>query len=412
MGVFMTKLFKRKIIDEIQDYLFTDDVIVLHGARQVGKTSILYWLKNFLSRRKEIVYYVDLEDFRFVKILNQGIDSFVDHLREEGIYNEKVRINSEKIYVFIDEIQYLNDPSSFLKLTADHHKFLKLIVTGSSSFDIQSKFKDSLVGRTVDFEIFNLSFSEFLEFKEYVFYEEDVFSDKKIEELRNLFSEYVLYGGYPKIVLSPEVHRKEKYLQQIIDTYVRKDIRDLADVKDINKFNKLVEILASQSGNLLNVTELSNTCGTAKQTVERYLFILENTYILKQVRPYHKNIRSELFKVPKIFFYDSGLMQMLWLKKLQKEVLGNVFETAIFSELVKKYHKDSVLYWRTTDKREIDFILRDKNVILPIEVKLNFQQFNPSSVQYFNRKYNNTKYKVVGLKGNCKEKFHVYPWQL
>ncbi|MBU1084404.1 MAG: ATP-binding protein, partial [Candidatus Omnitrophica bacterium] len=396
----MSKLYKRRIIDEIQDYLFTDDIIVLHGARQVGKTSILYWLRDLLSREEKIVYYVDLEDSRFVRILDQGIDSFVDHLKEEGIYSEKESAHSEKVYVFIDEIQYLNDPSSFLKLTADHHKFLKLIVTGSSSFDIQSKFKDSLVGRTVDFEIFNLSFSEFLEFKEYVFNEKNVFSDKKVEELRGLFLEYVLYGGYPKIVLSPEVHRKEKYLQQIIDTYVRKDIRDLADVKDIDKFNKLVEILAAQSGNLLNITELSNTCGIAKQTVERYLFILENTYILKQVRPYHKNIRSELFKVPKIFFYDSGLMQMLWLKKLQKEVLGSVFETAVFSELVKKYHKNSVLYWRTADKKEIDFILRDKNGILPIEVKLNFQQFNSSSIRYFNKKYDNTKYKVVGLKGD------------
>jgi hypothetical protein len=287
-----------------------------------------------------------------------------------------------------------------------------LIVTGSSSFDIQSKFEDSLVGRTVDFEIFNLSFSEFLEFKEYVFNEKDVFSDKKTNELRDLFSEYVLFGGYPKIVLSPEVSRKEKYLQQIIDTYVRKDIRDLADVKDVDKFNKLVEILASQSGNLLNATELSNTCGIARQTVDRYLFILENTYILKQVRPFHENVRSELFKVPKIFFYDSGLMQMLWLKKLQKEVLGRAFETAIFSELVKKYNKSSVLYWRTTDKKEIDFILRGRDGIVPIEAKLNFQKFNLSSIRYFNKQYNNAKYKLVGLKGDRKGKFSVYPWQL
>ena len=178
------------------------------------------------------------------------------------------------------------------------------------------------------------------------------------------------------------------------------------------EFNKLVEVLASQSGNLLNITELSNTCGIAKQTVERYLFILESTYILKLVKPYHKNIRSELFKVPKFFFYDSGLMQMLWLKKLQKEIIGSVFETAVFSELIKKYYKNNVLYWRTADKKEIDFILRDKNSILPIEVKLNFQQFNLSSLMYFNEKYSNIEYRLVGLNGNCKEKFAIYPWKL
>ena len=405
----MEIILKRDIIDEINKYLDTDDIIVLHGARQVGKTSILYYLESLLKKQGRITHFIDLEDSRFVKILDAGAEEFIKHLREEGITTDN---RKKKAYVFIDEIQYLANPSSFLKLVADHYKAIKLIVSGSSSFAIKTKFKDSLAGRTVNFEIFNLSFKEFLSFKQYAFESGRAYTQKKIDEMKSLFKEYVLCGGYPKIVLTPEVEKKEKYLQQIIDTYVKKDIRDLANIKDITKFNKLLETLAAQSGQLLNIVELSNTTRIAKQTIEKYLFILENTYIIKLARPFSRNIRSELFKLPKIYFYDTGLMQMLWLKGLQKEIIGSVFETAIFIELIKKYTTDGVFYWRTKDKREIDFILKTKDTLLPIEVKLNFGQFNPLTVEYFNKHYGLNRYKVVSLYGKPKNKFYIFPWDV
>ena len=401
-------ILKRTVIDDINKYIHSDDIIVLHGARQVGKTSILYYLINQLTEQGHTTHFIDLEDSRFVRILDSGVKEFMRHLQEEGI----MPAAQKKVFVFIDEIQYLENPSSFLKLVADHHKNIKLIISGSSSFAIKTKFKDSLVGRTVNFEIFNLSFKEFLSFRNYTFEEGKVYTQKKIDELRAMFKEYILYGGYPKIVLTSEVERKEKYLQQIIDTYVKKDIRDLADVKDIDKFNKLLEALASQSGQQLNVAELSNTTRIAKQTAEKYLFIMENTYIVRLVRPFSQNIRSELFKLPKIYFYDTGLMQMLWLKGLQKEIIGNVYETGIFAELIKKYTKDAVFYWRTKDRKEIDFILRIKNKILPIEAKLNFEQFNDSAIRYFNKHYGINNYRVVALNGKPKNRFYVYPWDL
>lgn len=402
------KIYKRKIVDELIKYLKTDDIIVLHGARQVGKTYILYWLKEYLEKKGHKPYYIDLEDSRLVKILNLGVGEFITHLKEEGYWAD----GQKKIFVFIDEIQYLENPSEFLKLVADHHKDIKLIVSGSSSFEIKSKFKDSLVGRTVNFEIFNLSFEEFLLFKDYYFNKNEIITEKKTNELKLLFASYALYGGYPKIVLTEEIDLKAKYLQQIIDTYVKKDIRDLARVKDIEKFNKLIEVLAAQSGQLLNIAELSNTCKISKQTIEKYLFILENTYIIKLMRPFHKNIRSELFKTPKIFFYDSGLTQILWLKELQKEIIGSVFETSVYAELVKKYGRESVYYWRTKDKKEIDFILKDKNKIIPLEVKMNFESFKIGNIRYFMEKYKSEKYYVVGLKGEKNKEEYLYPWEL
>lgn len=404
-------LYKRKVIEKIEDYLFTEDIIVLHGARQVGKTHILYYIKEQLESDAKKTFFIDLEDSRFVDILDKGVSEFVDLLKEEGILSATQK-KGEKVFVFIDEIQYLENPSSFLKLIYDHHKNIKLIVSGSSSFEIREKFQDSLVGRTVNFEIFPLSFEEFLLFREYHFESNLYLTHKKKEELRELFFEYVLFGGYPKITLTSSIEKKERYLQQIIDTYIRKDIRDLADIRDIDSFNKLVETLASQSGNLLNVSELSNTCNLSIPTVERYLFLLENTYIIKLVRPFSKNIRSELFKTPKIYFYDSGIAQMLWLKSLQKEVIGNIFETSIFSELIKKYGKDAILFWRTKSGKEIDFIVSKKNTPIPIEAKLHFGQSHSSALKYFGEKYAIDAWYIVGLKGDPSQEKEVYPWAI
>lgn len=405
-------LFKRTVIDEIVKYLYTDDIIVVHGARQVGKTSILTYLQTQLEEMGERTFYFDLEDTRFVSQLDRGVDEFVLYLGEQGFDLPTLSKSNKKLFVMIDEIQYLANPSSFLKLLADHHKYLKVIVSGSSSFSMKSKFKDSLAGRTVNFEIYPLSFQEFLAFRNVPFVPAGRYTDKKTSELKTLFREFAVYGGYPKIVLTSDASMKERYLQQIIDTYVRKDIRDLADIKDINKFNRLLEILSSQSGNLLNVSELCATCSLSRETVERYLFLLEQTYILRLVRPFARNLRSELTKTPKIFFYDTGLLQMLWLKQLQKEIIGAVFETSIFTELIKRHGTDNVFYWRTQDKQEIDFILRSGKDVTPLETKMSFPRAVPAAILSFNEKYKPKDYWVISLDGNVSESRFIHPWQL
>ncbi|MFH1890827.1 MAG: ATP-binding protein [Candidatus Kuenenbacteria bacterium] len=404
------KIYKRDIFDEIIKYIGDDTIVVLHGARQVGKTYILYYLQNYLKNNKKNVYYVDLEDSRFVNVLNQGPDRFIKHLEEIGVNR------TQDVFVLLDEIQNLKNPSNFLKLMVDHHKNIKLIVSGSSSFAIKSKFKDSLVGRTVDFEIFGLSFNDFLRFKNYKHIVTDEYTDYKIKEMNGLFKEFVLYSAYPKIILTQAIEKKEKYIQQIIDTYLKKDIRDLADIQEVEKFNKLLIVLADQSGNLLNVEELSNTCRLNKSTVDKYLFIMENTYIIKLVKPYYNNIRSELFKTPKIFFYDSGLQQMLKLKSLPKEIIGNSLETAIFGELIKKYGQENINFWRTTAKQEIDFIVQNKGKVLPIEVKNSYRDKAMRSLLYFNKKYNIDNLYCVTFNKDESAKHknikQIYPWQI
>lgn len=400
-------IYKRKIGDEIVKYLDDDFAILLYGARQVGKTFILYFLEEFLINKGEQVFYIDLEDRRYLYELNNGPQNLNNLLVENGFSLEK------RVYVLLDEIQYLKEPTNFLKLVVDHYKNIKIIACGSSIVEIRKKFTKALVGRTIVFDVFGLSFEEFLVFKGY---------NKKItptmtkimqEELKELFEEFVIYGGYPKVALIAEKEKKEKYLLQIVDTYLKKDVRDIAEVRDIEKFNKLLEVLASQTGNILNIQEIANTCKISKQTIEKYLTILESSYIIKLVRPFHKNLRSELFKMPKVYFYDSGLANVLWLKIIPKEILGNIFETAIFSELVKNFGKDNIYYWRTKDKKEIDFILKYKENIIPIETKLNFASVSTSAVKYFIDNYNLDKYYLISLKGEKGTSQHfIYPWEI
>ena len=141
-----TPLFRREVLDEMARYLRTDDVIVLHGARQVGKTSILMILQRELLAQGEQTIYLDLEDSRLVAVLDRGVEEFLRLLQEEGLDLDTTRLTDSKVFVLIDEIQYLANPSSFMKLVADHHRYLKLIVSGSSSFEMKSKFRDSWWG--------------------------------------------------------------------------------------------------------------------------------------------------------------------------------------------------------------------------------------------------------------------------
>lgn len=386
-------ILERKLYKKLERYINTRDIIVIHGARQTGKTTLLKRImKNFPPTD---FYYLDLENGKYLELCEEGVEDIVLYLKQKGMLN-----NQEKFYLFIDEIQYLTNPTSLLKLAHDHHPYLKLIVSGSSSFAIKNKFKDSLVGRTVDFELFPLDFEEFLLFKNKVFdLSVPITSPILVEELKKLYLDYVLSGGYPKIVLTDSLEMREKYLQQMIDTYIKKDISDLARIRNIAKFNKLLRVLAGQCGQMLNITELANTTQLARQTIEEYLFILENTYIIKLLPPFSKNLRSELFKTPKVFFYDTGFAHLLWLKHIPGDISGHMFENSIFSELVKNINPDNLYYWRTQDKKEIDFIVEEKHGLVPLEVKINAGALNYTALKYFSSTYEAQQAFCISLEG-------------
>lgn len=390
------KKYKRKLVDKILRYLDPKDVIVILGARQVGKTTLLKYLLE--SHIRENVFYFDLEIQLLLDLCNNGPESVYAYLLQKGAEQKK------RIYLLIDEIQYMDNPSRFIKVFHDHYNNVKLIVSGSSTFEIRRKFKESLAGRTVTFELYPLNFEEFLLFKNKNYKLTKNNAQAINEELIVLAEEFIKYGGYPKIVLEEDEEKKYTYLSQIINTYIRKDIRDLGNIRNISLFNKLIEVLASQSAQLLNVSELASRLGINRETIIDYLDLLENTFIIRRISPFHRNLRSELSKNPKVFFLDTGMMHLLWHKEFPKIIHGNVFETFVFSELAKSGKKIS--YWRTTNKQEVDFIVSGRD-LYAIEAKYNFGK-PAKSLEFFKEKYN-CKTFIAGLKG---EKQGKYIWEL
>ena len=181
------QLYKRNTFDKIQAYLGDETIIVLIGARQVGKTHILYYIQKFLEKKGKKVFYYDLEYPELLNTLNGGVDSFTSDLSGKG-YKK-----GQEVFVLIDEIQYMEDPTKFLKIMHDHYPNIKLLVSGSSTFEIKKKFKESLVGRTVNFEVYPLSFEEFL-----------IFKGKNYKITKNM-TDYKMLQGVPYNILPANV---------------------------------------------------------------------------------------------------------------------------------------------------------------------------------------------------------------
>ncbi len=412
--IFMQEIKKRKIVDAVEPLLYDDEIIVIHGSRQVGKTSLMKYLIQNILKEKVIpqnIVYMDLEDFVLLDTCNTGVDNTVNYLKSIGCDFTK------RIFLFVDEVQYLDNPSSFLKLFHDRYgSQVKLIVSGSSSFGIKSKFKDSLVGRIFSFELFGLDFEEFLWFKDVNYDLRQSLPGSLEPVLKEHYKEYVLYGSYPKVVLTESITKKELVLKQIINTYVKKDIFDLANIKNVKKFNDLIVLLSGQSSNLLNLNEVSNTLGLARDTLEKYLFMLENTYIIKQVSPYSRNIRIELTRMSEVFMEDTGLMNLLTHKTFTREITGALFETSIFSLLRRNADVDNIYYWRTSKGHEVDFIYEPKKgELYGMEVKVRFSKQRLTSVDYFSKQYPATGLFVVTLDRLVAPPEGIealYPWEL
>lgn len=371
------KIIQRRIIEKIEVFLKTDDILLLYWARQVGKTTIMKFIQQKLLYDK--TYFFDLENIEYLELLNKNPNIFVEYMKSYHWWKE-----TEKIVVFIDEIQYLDNPTSFLKFIHDNYSSIKLIVSGSSTLEIRGKLHDSLVGRIIKFEILPLSFEEFLIFKNKENLAKNIGKQISLSiinnEIKFFFEEYTKFWWYPKIALENNANIKKEYLKQIFDSYIQKDIKDIWKIKEIEKFNKALKILADQSWSLLNISEFSTTIGITQNTLNERLFLLENTFVIQLIRPFSNNIRWELTKMPKIFFIDNGIRNFI---NNSYEIEWNSLENSFFSHINNSYKFKKIQFYRTQDKKEIDFILDGK----PYELKLHYHWKNSTALNYFETKY-------------------------
>ncbi len=375
----------RKKHIELFNHIPKKEFTILIGARQIGKSTLLKQIADELISSGEIVYSINLERKNVLQELDQD---------PENLFKFCPLAEGKRIIVMIDEVQYLKDASGFLKLLYDEYSDrLKIVATGSSAFYIDKDFKDSLAGRKRIFQMPTLDFDEFLDFKGKPELLNDLVALQKSEKQKSVYEnmfwalldEYLNYGGYPAVVLENDFAAKKELLKEIRDSYIKRDILE-SGVNDEEKLYRLLMVLASQSGNLLNVNELSNTLRINNSTIENYLYILQKCFHISLVRPFYNNLRKELVKMPKVYLNDLGLRNILinyFAPIEQRADKGVLLENFVFRKLLEKNEPDQLKFWRTADGNEVDFV-----------VETSFQKGYAVEVKFQENESKLSKYKV------------------
>ena len=347
---------KRDIESTLLKFAKQYPVITITGPRQSGKTTLC---RHTFPDKK----YVSLEN----------MDS-----REFAMTDPRGFLSEYSGGVIIDEVQRVPDLLSYIQGVTDEHQIKgEFILTGSSQFELSKSISQSLAGRTALVKLFPFSV--------YEIYELVVYTQEKLNEI-------IFNGFYPRI----HSDRLDPYdaLSAYIETYVERDVRQLYDVKDLNLFRTFIKLVAARTGTLLNYSSIANDCGVSVPTVTNWISILEQSYIIFLLQPYHSNLKKRLTKSPKIYFYDVALCAFLngVTQKDHISVLptrGSLFENFIIAEAVKaNAHnnlKSRFYFYRDNSGKEVDLIMHKDLKIIPYEIK-SAQTFNTefvSNLKYF-----------------------------
>lgn len=354
---------QREIEKDLEKWIDDREIMAIRGPRQAGKTTILMKIKEKLIARgvsEKNIIYLTFEDDLSRLAFEEDPRKFV------GSY-----LMRDRVYLLFDEVQYIKNIGKKLKLVFDSLNNVKIIITGSSSFDL-TNLGEYLVGRIIFFDLHPFSFLEFLRARGERYekiYNEYRFDIKKqkiekspfIGELNSLLKEYLTYGSYPGVVLA-DVEKKNDLLKNIFITYIEKDIVSFYGNKHRDEIVKLMQILASTKG-IIKYESLASDIKIRFNELKQILSVLQDSFTISIVKPFYKNLITELKKNPKIYFVDYGIRNYLT-KTTDFNIL---YENFVYNELKRK---DEVKYWRTTSKTEINFVIQRDNLV-PVEVKTN-----------------------------------------
>lgn len=361
-------MIKRLILPELEKHLQSDQMTILIGPRQVGKTFLMTALRQKLTKQGKPTIWLNLDNEADFKKVNS---------QAELLAYINLTAGSKKTYIFIDEIQRKENAGLFLKGIFDMKIRHKFIISGSGSLELKAKIPESMAGRKRLFTIDPINFKEFINYKTHYQYESRLNDYIAIEKdaVNQLLSEYSVFGGYPRVILAPSAREKNIQMQEIYRSYVDRDIRDLLHLEKTDTLTNLLKILASQIGSLTNITELSSTISLDQKTIKKYLLYLEQTFIISKVTPFYRNIRKEITKAPLYYFTDLGLRNWLLglfgLIDIPRLLQGHIFENVIFNLLKTQTYltPGQIHFWRTKDQAEVDFILNAPLSPTPVEVK-------------------------------------------
>ena len=343
---------KRTIQSNIEESLFKGKIIIIYGARQVGKTTLV---KEILKKYPDESEYYNCDE---IDIRQALVDKTSTEL--------KAFFGNKKL-VILDEAQRVKNIGLTLKLIADNFPELQIIATGSSSFDLSSEIAEPLTGRKIEFYLYPFSLEE----------TGTVYSSL---ELSRLLERRIIYGMYPEIVLNEG--EAERNLKSLTSSYVDKDILQYQKIKNPEILEKLLQALALQIGNEVSYNELAVLVGADKKTISSYIQILEKAFIVFRLRPFSRNLRNELKKMRKIYFYDTGIRNALINNLNPMEIrqdMGNLWENFIISEKIKKNNNfnisKNVYFWRNRQGQEIDYLEEGNGKLEGFEIKWKEDKF-------------------------------------
>jgi hypothetical protein len=372
-------MYKRLIEDKIRKDFFEGKVIVVVGARQVGKTTLV---KSILKETSP-----DL-------VLSLNADDPSDRDLLEGADLSKLKeIIGEKKVVFVDEAQKVNAVGDILKLMVDEFGTEKqIVVTGSASINLLDMTSEPLTGRKFVYHLFPLSF-------------EELYDTHRLELERNL-DQRMLYGSYPEVVNVVGSHKKERVLRELTSSYLYKDILEFQEVKNSSLIYSLLKALALQIGSEVSYSELASLLGIDKKTVVRYIDLLEKSFVVFRVGSYSGNKRREISKNKKIYFYDNGVRNAVlevFGELTTRGDLGKLWENLLISERQKYRHYHDVFgrtyFWRTYDGSEVDLVEEREGRLFGYEIKY---KKNTSTIPAKWKEYKNASWELVNkdrLKG-------------
>lgn len=342
------KNIERYILKGFDKKLKKQKVLLVFGARRVGKTHLI---KQFLKNRKESYVYLNGEDIQTHELLSR-----------QSVENYRQLMGDKKL-LFIDEAQKIQQIGEKLKLMVDEIENLKVIVSGSSSFDIIQSVGEPLTGRKTTYHL-------------YPFSEEELAPYEKASEQADKLKERLIFGVYPEMYLMDNKDDKEEYLNEMVSSYLLKDILIYDNIKNAQKIYNLLKMIAFQIGSEVSFQELGKKLGISKNTVERYLDLLTKVFILHRVDGYSKNLRKEITKSPRYYFIDNGLRNAVisnFNGLEQRNDIGQLWENYWISERIKfqEYHKvySTNHFWRTYNQQEIDWVEDRDGKLFAFELK-------------------------------------------
>lgn len=349
-------------------------VLLLIGPRQVGKTTLLKNILTSISSEKKVQFWnCDESDVR-------------QFLSEANSAKLKSSVGNSD-FIVIDEAQRVKDIGLTIKLLHDSFPNVQLAVTGSSSLDLSNSINEPLTGRKFEYNLFPFSTNELVN------------HTSMLEEMR-LLKNRLVYGFYPDVVNNPG--EEKEILTNIVNSYLYKDVFEFQDIRKSSVIEKLVQALALQVGSEVSFNELGNLLGIDTVTVQRYVDLLEKAYVIFHIRSFSRNVRNELKKSIKIYFYDNGVRNSVISNFSPVELrsdIGALWENFLISERIKNntYHNKHAKYyfWRTTQKQEIDFIEEVDQNLFAYEFKYNPKKVNSKCPVTFSNNYPNVPFDVI-----------------